>query len=369
MARRASPRGGPVRVALVGLGWVGRQVWLPALRDDPGFEVSALVEPDEDRLADAARLAPGARAWPSPAPLEEGVAELAVLTMPNDLHAVTAEQLLGRDLSVFVEKPVCLTGAELARLRAAEAASRGVLLAGTASRYRADVRALRSVLPSLGAVRLLELSWVRARGIPRQGGWFCRADRAGGGALVDLGWHLLDVGFELAGCRAVAAACAATSADFLGDARWSAGWRRGDPRVAGAPHDVEDSAAGFVATAEGVGVFVRAAWASHQAHDTTVLAVHGSCGSASLHGTFGFSPAREPGSSLVVEREGHAERVPLPAEEVGAEYRRQLAALPALLRGGEARGRALAEAAPVVAAVEALYAGARAGAEVERSTA
>lgn len=348
----------PVRVALIGLGWVGQQVWLPALAESSAYEVTALVDIAPAALAAAAAVAP--RAWRGrrPDPIGPDIADLAVVAVPNDLHTETAEALLARDVSVFVEKPVCLSSTELRRLRAAEAGGRGALLAGSAGRYRADVRRLRALLPSLGSVRLVELSWIRASGIPRRGGWFTSSSRAGGGALLDLGWHLLDVGLDLLGRPEVVRAVGVRSADLVHDPRWAADWRADVP-TGGAPlgEDVEDSATGFLVTEGGVGVSVSAAWASHQPYDVTTVRLHGSAGTATLRCTFGFSPQRVAGPELVLSRAGRTESVPLPSEPVGAEYDRQLADLPRLLADRGTRGRAVAEAGPVLRALEALYAG------------
>ncbi|GII66812.1 oxidoreductase [Sphaerisporangium krabiense] len=345
-----------VRAAVVGLGWSGRELWLRRLAANPAYQVTALADPDDDALAAAAEIAPGARCARRVEEIGPDLADLAIVAVPNHLHTPTAETLLGNGVSVFVEKPVCLSRPELERLRAAEAASAGRLLAGSAARWRADVGTLRSVVPALGRIRLVELSWVRARGIPRQGGWFTERQRSGGGALIDLGWHLLDVGLDLIGRPGIVQACAVTSADLLDDGRWSASWR-GD-RAASGQRDVEDGAAGFLVTDDGVGMFLRTAWASHQPYDLTKIRLHGSAATASLSCTFGFSPTREPTPRLVVHRAGIAEPVPLPQEPVGAEYHRQLEELPLLLAGGGPRGRALDETATIISAIESLYASA-----------
>ena len=148
------------------------------------------------------------------------------------------------------------------------------------------------------------------------------------------------------------------SADLVHDPRWAADWRADVP-TGGAPlgEDVEDSATGFLVTEGGVGVSVSAAWASHQPYDVTTVRLHGSAGTATLRCTFGFSPQRVAGPELVLSRAGRTESVPLPSEPVGAEYDRQLADLPRLLADRGTRGRAVAEAGPVLRALEALYAG------------
>src|SRR5262249_11151109 len=135
--------------------------------------------------------AAGVAAYPSADTLSAGRVDLAVVAVPNYLHTELAGALLASGISVFIEKPVCLTLAEADVLAAAERRG-GMLLAGSAIRHRADVGALRQVIGELGDIRHVSLAWTRARGVPRAGGWFISRDKAGGGALFDLGWHLLD---------------------------------------------------------------------------------------------------------------------------------------------------------------------------------
>jgi len=347
-----------VRVAVVGGGWVAQHVWLPLLDRLPSFSVSAVVETDPAAAARVAELAPGAELLPDAAALDPAQTDLAVVAVPNHLHAPVAAGLLRRGLAVHVEKPVCLSTAELDVLAEAGTAGGGRLLAGSAARHRSDVTALAGVLPSLGTPRLVELSWIRARGIPRAG-WFTQAATAGGGVLFDLGWHLLDVGLMLLGWPVIRQATGTTSAHFLRRSGWGADWRGDVP--AGRAGDVEDTATGFLVTEDGTAILLRAGWASHQPHDRTTVRVHADGGVAELRGTFGFSPDRDPGPGLTVCREGVVEQVPLPAAPVGLEYERQVEALPAQLAGPLPARPPIEEARQVLDVLERLYRSARGG--------
>ncbi|WP_374122014.1 Gfo/Idh/MocA family protein [Frankia sp. AiPa1] len=387
----------PVRVAVVGLGWAGRSIWLPRLREHPRFVVTAVVDPDpaarsavaqdlaiardlavsRDRAAAGTAPQPGSTGGhPAPAVLAEvddlsvaGPArpDLAVVAVPNHRHADIAERLLAAGVPVFLEKPVCLSVSEADRLAAAEQAGDATLLAGSAARYRADVSRLYEVAAGLGVIRHVDLAWVRARGIPDAGGWFTRRDQSGGGALVDLGWHLLDTLTPLLGTVRFREVIGTTSDDFVNDGGWAASWRHGEepgpaadpgsgPRRGG---DVEDTARGFLITEQGTSVALRASWASHEARDLTAITVEGAGGTASLRCTFGFGPNRQDRSVLTLTRTGETRPVPLPEEPIGAEYRRQLDELPAMLADPASRGRAIAEVRPTIAAIERFYDSAR----------
>ncbi|MFF1283167.1 Gfo/Idh/MocA family protein [Streptomyces sp. NPDC058299] len=347
-----------VRAAVVGLGWAGRELWLPRLRSHPDFELVAVADPDPAARA-AVGAVTGTPAHATPDALDAGSVDLAVVAVPNHLHTTVAAGLLRRGVSVFLEKPVCLSGAEADVLAAAERDGGGTLLAGSAARHRADVHELAGLVPGLGRIRHVDLAWVRARGVPRAGGWFTRRSESGGGALIDLGWHLVDTLTALLGPSPVRQAVGATSDDFLNTGEWSAAWRREQP-VTAPTGDVEDTARGLLLREDGISVSLHASWASHEARDLTLVRVEGSAGTAELRCTFGFSPNRQPESVLTLTREGTTRRLPVPAEPVGAEYARQLDGVPALLADPAGRGRAIAEARTTVRLVERLYASARA---------
>jgi oxidoreductase len=290
--------------------------------------------------------------------LRASAVDLAVVAVPNHRHAEVAVDLLLAGVPVFLEKPVCLSTAQAEALAAAEISTSATLLAGSAARTRADVLALYGVVASLGEVRHVEASWVRARGVPDAGGWFTQRRLSGGGSLVDLGWHLLDTIAPIVGAGEFPQAIGTVSDDFVRNASWGAAWRHTEAAAPG-EGDVEDTARAFLVGDNGVSVALRASWASHQARDATVITVEGSAGVATLTCTFGFSPNRRPGSTLTVTRAGETVDVPLVDEPIGTEYRRQLDELPAMLADPDQLGRAIAEARPTIAAIERIYDSAR----------
>lgn len=361
-----SPGEPPLRIAILGAGWVSRTVWQPLLEAHPAFEVAAVV--DTDRAA-ARQVAAGGRrvaALTRTAELAQLELDAAVIALPNHLHVPTACELLGRGVPVFVEKPVCRTRAE-ARVLADAALGGGAVHAWSAARHRGDVRALAGLLPRLGEVRALGLNWTRASGVPQREGWFVDRDLAGGGSLLDLGWHLLDVGLDLLDWPPVTQALGTLSLDWMGRAEATSDWRAGTGRTgpgAARAAPVEDTARGFLLTETGVAISLESRWASHHAMDSTTLTVEGTEGVAVLRCTFGFSPHRADRPSLTLLRHGEETEVPLPEERVGVEYERQVAELAVRLTGsradrGSAEADSLAEIVSLASCVDRLYEAAR----------
>jgi oxidoreductase len=93
------------------------------------------------------------------------------------------------------------------------------------------------------------------------------------------------------------------SRDFSGEEGTDAAWFASNDVPSGI-NDVEDSAAGFAATSDGIGLYFRFAWASHQEVDVTRIAIHGTQASASLTTTFGMSPNRLTSPSLLIDQQG-----------------------------------------------------------------
>lgn len=356
MSRSARPGASPIRTAVVGMGWAGRNIWLPRLEQHLAFAPVAAVDPDAVVRASVRRERSGLTVLSTVDELVPEDVDLAVVAVPNHLHSAVACGLLARGIPVFLEKPVCLNMAEADRLAAAEREGGAVLLAGSAARCRADVRALAELVPKLGTVRHVELSWVRSRGVPSAGGWFTDQHTAGGGALVDLGWHLLDVLTALIGPIGVEQVTGTVSDDFLHDGAWRAVWRKDAPVAAGG--DVEDTARAFLVTDRGTSVSLRASWASHEPKDVTTLRVEGSAGTAELRCTFGFSPNREGGPVLTLVRDGEVEPIEVPHEAIGAEYHQQLDELASALTDPASRGRAITEAGSTIGVIDRVYAAA-----------
>ncbi|MEU7384960.1 Gfo/Idh/MocA family oxidoreductase [Streptomyces sp. NPDC042207] len=348
-----------MRVAVVGLGWAGRSIWLPRLHEHPGFTVVAAVDSRPDARRAVAREGMAATVQASADELDPRSVDLAVVAVPNHLHTAVGAELLARGIPVFLEKPVCLTSGEADQLAEAEHRGGSVLLAGSAARYRADVRALYGLAGELGELRHIELSWVRARGVPDMGGWFTRRRMSGGGALVDLGWHLFDTIAPLLGGARFEQVVGTVSDDFMNGGSWRASWRQDAPVSADEGGDVEDTARGFLVTEDGVSVSLRASWASHETHDVTLVRVEGSAGTAVLRCTFGFSPNRVGAATLTWTRNGEAQPVTVPDEPVGSEYLGQIDELPRMLAEPGGAGRAVEEARRTIGVIERFYASAR----------
>jgi oxidoreductase len=343
-----------LRSVVVGFGWAARTIWLPRLRQQPEMNVTAVVDPDPTARAVAGQDGDVA-VLDSHDDLSAEDTDLAIVAVPNHAHCAVAAALLRRGIPVFLEKPVCLTEVEAEELTSAEKEGGAVLIAGSAARHRADVLALGRLAAEVGEIRHVRLDWVRASGVPGTG-WFTQQHLAGGGALLDLGWHLLDVLLSVLGPVAFDDVVGTVGRDFVHRRYAQAAWK--DGATTGATADVEDTVRGFLVTTGGTSVALHASWASHATHDATTIELQGDAGTAALTCTFGFSPNRVGNPVLTLTRDGATSATPFADEPIGTEYDRQVATLPALLADPASRGRAVDDARWTVRVIERIYASA-----------
>jgi len=191
----------PVRVGVIGAGAITQVAHLPVLRKLKGIEVVAICDTDMPKaraLADRFKV-PDAFSDIEELLEYEELDAIAICT-PNHLHEPHVMAALSANLHVFVERPLALNAAEVQQvLRAAEKKKR-VLMVALNHRYRADVQIVRSFVQSgeLGKVQSVRGSWHVFRPSRSQLGWRTRRDEAGGGAMLDLGYAILDLGLWLA---------------------------------------------------------------------------------------------------------------------------------------------------------------------------
>jgi predicted dehydrogenase len=179
------------RIAVIGCGAVSEQCHLPALLPRVGRENIWLVDPDAERRARLAkRFGRAGQTAASPAEVA-GSVDAAIVAVPNDLHAAVAGELLGAGLPVLCEKPLAATLVE-----AEELAQRGgVLVAAHVRRHFPSVALVAELLASgeLGAPLRFDLEEGSPFGWASASAYWLDRRRAGGGVLVDIGSHVLDL--------------------------------------------------------------------------------------------------------------------------------------------------------------------------------
>jgi predicted dehydrogenase len=184
------------RLGFLGVGWIGRKRMEALSRDDLA-QVAAVADPQAEALAAAAEVAPEAGRAESLDELLEHDLDGIVIATPSALHANQAVAALERGLTVFCQKPLARDAEETRRvLEAARAADR-LLAVDLSYRYVEALRAAREQVASgaIGELHTIDLVFHNAYGPDKP--WFTDPELAGGGCLIDLGTHLVDLGLWL----------------------------------------------------------------------------------------------------------------------------------------------------------------------------
>jgi predicted dehydrogenase len=200
----AGRAGAGPRLGFAGVGWIGR-MRMEALVESGAARVAAIADPDQGLRQEAARLAPEAALVPSIVELLAGAAELdgVVIATPSAMHAEQSIAALERGLAVFCQKPLARTAGETRRVIEAARAADRLLGADLSYRSTEAVRAMRALLDSgaLGVPYAGRFVFHNAWGPDKP--WFYDRRAAGGGCVIDLGTHLIDLALWLFGHRRV----------------------------------------------------------------------------------------------------------------------------------------------------------------------
>lgn len=271
-----------VKAAVIGLG-VG-MAHAKGYLACPDAELYAVCDADQQRLQDRGNQLgiPKERQFSDIAALLE-LPELDVVSigLPNYLHAPVAIQAFQAGKHVLCEKPLATSKSEAQKMVDAASSSGKMLMVCFNYRFRDDSRWLKGLQQEgkLGDVYFARTGWLRCMGIPGFGGWFTQKAKSGGGPLIDLGVHVLDLTLWLMGYPKPVSVSGAAFSVF--GPKGKKAWGVKPDHIA---FDVEDLAAGFVRFDNGAALQIETSWASHTkpGRDEYFLTLYGTEGGCEL---------------------------------------------------------------------------------------
>ncbi|MBA2277487.1 MAG: Gfo/Idh/MocA family oxidoreductase [Chloroflexia bacterium] len=274
-----------LRVGIIGCG--AGVFHLEGYAEEPRAQVVALAGLDTDRCQDLAKRFEIPRVYGDYRELlEQDDIDAVSVVVPNNLHLPVTLAALEAGKHVIVEKPLARNADEGERMvRAAEAHGK-VLAVAFQRRHRHDVQIVRRIVANgeLGDIYYAKAFWMRRSGIPDLGSWFTSKEAAGGGPLIDLGVHVLDMALHMTGNPTVTAVSAVTYAQLgpQGKGNWPGGRRRS--ANAGARYEVEDLAVALLRMENGATLHLEASWAVYTGMtDEFGVQLFGSKGGARIH--------------------------------------------------------------------------------------
>ena len=191
------------RLGVAGLGWLGQSL----IKDVPrvaGLEVVAVQDVVVDRAAAVAEeYDVGWYGERYADLLARADVDAVMICTPNGVHAEQAESALLAGKDVLVQKPLALSVADAGAAIDTARRTEKLLFVDYTYRFLETMSALRSALASAGVPKAARATFHNIYGPGAEKTWFFEPSVSGGGALTDLGVHLVDLGLWLLRPRSV----------------------------------------------------------------------------------------------------------------------------------------------------------------------
>jgi predicted dehydrogenase len=210
-----------------------------------------------------------------------------VIGVPNQWHAPLAVQALQAGKHVLLEKPMAINANAARDIVRAQRESGKVLMIPHQMRWDWLPLQVKQQIDngSLGNIYNTKVGWFRRKGIPGWGTWFTDHQQSGGGPLIDIGVHMLDLAFFFLGNAKPVSVFGSTYAEFGPKKRGIGTW--GTPDWSGS-YNVEDLATALIKLDNGSTLSLEVSWAVNMDTDSNhFIHLMGSEGGASIIGNKG----------------------------------------------------------------------------------
>ncbi|UCH33054.1 MAG: Gfo/Idh/MocA family oxidoreductase [Armatimonadota bacterium] len=250
-----------VRVGIIGTGGIAQWAHIPGYQKVEGVEVAAFCDTNRETLKAAAEKFGVKKTYTDYRKMlaSEKLDAVSVCT-PNVHHAEPTVAALRAKAHVLVEKPIAMNATEGRAMVSAARKAKRLLMVGFNSRWGSEVQWLRRCVESgmLGDIYYGEATYLRRRGIP---GWgvFVDKELSGGGPLIDVGVHMLDLALFLMGHPKPIAAYGSAYTMFGKRTDVVAGMGRWEAKK----FSVEDFGVGMVRFDNGATLILKASWAAN----------------------------------------------------------------------------------------------------------
>jgi predicted dehydrogenase len=346
------------RIAVIGLGSIAVE-HLGAYVKNPRSELVAVCDIDLERAKSRADEF-GARATGNLDDiLSDSEIDAVSVCVPNTLHAQIAEAALRAGKHVLVEKPMTVTVPEAeALVKAVEETGRALQI-GYVRRYAPNALVTKRFLDEgeFGSIYAARATLLRSAGNP--GGWFGDVALSGGGPLIDLGVHIIDLCWYLMGMPKAVSASGATFAP-LGARDNIQNLTRYKAASAARPNTVEDYATAQIRFEGGAVLDVDTSYSLHARNELSIR-IHGDKGGAEI----------EPELLMVTERHDTLLHVQPQIDSLGFDFKvgfaNQIDHFLRICRGEIPADATAEQGLEMARMLSAIYASAKSGAEVKIS--
>ncbi|UJF32512.1 Gfo/Idh/MocA family protein [Paenibacillus hexagrammi] len=249
------------RIGVIGCGGIANGKHMPSLKKLKQVQMVAFCDIEEERAHKAAAEygTEGSQVYTDYRELlQDGTIDIVHVCTPNDSHAEIAIAALEAGKHVMCEKPMAKTAADAKAMMEAARRTGKKLTIGYNNRFRPDSQHLKKLCEEgeLGHIYYAKAHAIRRRAVPTWG-VFLDEDKQGGGPLIDIGTHALDLTLWMMN-NYKPKVVLGTSYHKLSQREGAANaWGPWDP----AKFTVEDSAFGMVVMEDGATITLESSWA------------------------------------------------------------------------------------------------------------
>jgi len=250
-----------LRAGIIGCGGIANQKHMPCLAKTGKAEMVAFCDIVEEKATKAAKEygSPDAKVYTDYKKLlEDKTLDMVYVLTPNKSHSFITIDALEADKHVMCEKPMAKTSKEAKAMVEAAKRTGKLLTIGYQTRYQSTSQYIKQSVErgDLGDVYFAKAHALRRRAVPTWG-VFLNEEEQGGGPLIDIGTHALDLTLWFMDNYKVKSVMGNTYKKLNGNGNCGNAFGPWDP----SKFTVEDSAFAFITMEDGATIILESSWA------------------------------------------------------------------------------------------------------------
>jgi len=299
-----------IKIGIIGAGGVTQFGHIPSFQVIPGVDVVAISDTNTEKLEDVSKHIGIADMYTEYEHLlERKDIEGVSICTPNHLHAEVSIAALKSGKHVLCEKPFALNMKQAEAIINAASTSGKVFLGNFSHRFDLTTRIINSYIGKgkLGHIYYTKCSYLRRKGHPGLGGWFTHKKESGGGSLIDIGVHVMDLGLYFMRSPKPVSVTASTY-DYFTKHADDGGWPPISTRLGddfNKKVDTEDLATALIKFENGSTLLMEAGWAGYSETGIRISLFGTKAGVELLKTVGGVDEGRPIYFKIVEEIDGH----------------------------------------------------------------
>lgn len=190
------------------------------------------------------------------------------IALPNKFHIPASLAALEAGLHVICEKPMAMSYAEGLQIKEVlDKNSHLKFMIGQNQRFEADSQKIKALAQKgyFGELYHAKGYWLRRSGAPKKGTWFGNLAQAGGGCILDIGVHMLDLSMHMLGNFQAESVSGMSYSKIAPQGSGFGSWGMSDDE--GLAFDVDDLSCALIRLKGGASIYLDVAWSSHRLED------------------------------------------------------------------------------------------------------